>query len=501
MIHDAAYEHDGPQEPRAAAMTESPILRRIERHARAASGSPAVTDGSGTMTYGRLWDEASACAELLAPYGGPGVPIGLCLPAAVPYVPALLGAARTGHAAILLPSSLGTGELRAYCRDAGVRIVLATADQRMMVEMAGGRPLRRGPAGLEVFTLDAPTAWVMQPGDFIGQLTSGADNPPKVAVRTHAAVWTEIEHLAEALGFTRHDATLVLSAISHSYGLVGGTLVPLCWGARVILGDRRYPEEVLRIVQRERPTILFGVPVAYAALAEAPGAAGSLSSLRLCLSAGSPLPQAVEERFAARYGHRICQDYGSTEVGTISLSLDRALDPVGSVGRPLPHVSVTIVDPHERVVPPGERGQVVVRSPALARRYLGAPSAASLGLAGDHLATGDLGWLDGEGYLFLAGRMRSLIHAAGGAVDPVMVESVISRLPGVREVAVVGVPGAAPAERLKAVVVAEGISAARIREHCRAHLGGGGVPEIVEFRDAIPRTPAGKILRHALRGN
>jgi long-chain acyl-CoA synthetase len=113
--------------------------------------------------------------------------------------------------------------------------------------------------------------------------------------------------------------------------------------------------------------------------------------------------------------------------------------------------------------------------------------------------TGDLGWIDERGYLFLTGRRNSLIPAAGGTVDPAAVEAVIATLPGVREVAVVGVPISSGRARVKAVVAAEGLTAASVIQHCRRFLEAGQIPEIVEFREALPRTAAGKILRRALR--
>ncbi len=338
----------------------------------------------------------------------------------------------------------------------------------------------------------------VQPGDFIGQLTSGVDDPSRIAVRTHTAVWTEIERSAEAFRLTAHDTVFVLSAISHSYGLIGGTLAPLCHGARVILADRFVPDEVFRTARRLRPTLLLTTPVGYRALTDASeGTREDLASVRLCLSAGAPLPRDVDDRFAGRFGSRICQDYGTTEVGLICLRLAWTPQRAHSVGQPLPHISLTIVDGSELL--PGRRGEVVVRSSALARGYLGMQPIGASGLTDDRFATGDLGWLDGKGDLFLAGRKTSLIHVAGAEIDPAEVEAVIGTLPGVREVAVVGVPGPPPGERLKAVVVAEGITAAGIRQHCRGRLADRAVPEIIEFREAIPRTPAGKVLRRVLR--
>ncbi len=454
------------------------------------------------MTFGRLWEVASACADLVAASEErKGQAVGLLLPNCALFVTALLGTARQGRAAILLPTSLTAGELRACTRVAGARIVLTRGDHRELLEAAGGRLLRRARAGLESFAFDAPGEGHVRPEDFVGQLTSGVDQPSKIALRTYTAVWTEIQNVAGEIGLTASDTTFVLPSISHSYGLIGGTLAPLCRGAHVILGDRLGPEEVLRIARGARPTVMFGVPAVYRALADAPGGGREdLCSLRLCFSAGASLPRDVDDRFAERYVLRICQDYGSTEVGTISLRLEWTPRLARSVGRPMRHLTVTIVDAHGRPVPPGQRGEVVVRSPALARCYLGTSPAWPTGFHGDCLATGDLGWLDDDGYLFLSGRRSSLIHVAGAEIDPAEVEAVISRLPGVQDVAVVGVAADAKAG-LKAVVVAEGLTAALIQQHCRAHLADSQVPAIVEFRKAIPRTPAGKVLRRALRTN
>ncbi len=269
-----------------------------------------------------------------------------------------------------------------------------------------------------------------------------------------------------------------------------------------MLGERLPPGEVLRLIRRGRPTILFAVPLMYRTLADAPGGERQdLSSLRLCFSAGAPLPRDVDDRFAQRYGQRICQDYGSTEAGVISVRLKWTSRLAGSVGRPIRHRTVTIVGASDRPLGRGQVGDVAVRSPALARGYLGASLPAPTALQADRFMTGDLGWVDEEGYLFLTGRRSSLIPAAGAMVDPAAVEAVIATLPGVREVAVVGVPSSSGRARVKAVVVAAGLTAATVVQHCRRSLVRSQIPEVVEFCEALPRTAAGKILLRALRNS
>ncbi len=484
----------------AMGRSEFPIVEQIARQARTLPGSPALVDRSGIMTFSRLWEEISSCADVLSTYrAGVGQALGLLLPNCALFVAVLVGIARLGRTAILFPTTLTTEELREYCRAAGARVVLTGPSHRELLQAAGGQLLPRARPDLEIGTFDVPSEGGVGSGDFIGQLTSGVDQPPKIAIRTHAAVWSEIEDFAGEISLTARDATLVPPSIAHSYGLIGGTLAPLCWGARVILGERLAPEEILGLAGRTRPTILFSVPVTYRALVAAPKVEGEdLSSLRLCFSAGAPLPRDVDDGFARRFGRRICQNYGSTEAGVISMRQEWTPRLAGSVGRPVRHRTISIADARGRPLRPGRMGEVIVRSPALARCFLGASLPQPTTLQGDRFATGDLGWLDDEGYLFLMGRRSSLIRVAGTLIDPAEVEAVIAQLPGVSDVAVVGMPGPSQAERIKAVVAADGVTAARVLEYCRRYLKGSQVPEIVEFCETLPRTPAGKLLRRAL---
>lgn len=477
------------------------IVVQIEERARSQPAQPALVDRRGMTTFGQLRDQISSCADLVAACGvGDGDAVGVLLPNSALFVAVLLGIARTGRTAILLPASLPAGDVRGYCRATGAGVVLAGPEQRELLQAAGARPLREWRAGLESSAFDAPPERRVRPGDFIGQLTSGVDQPSKVAVRTQAAVWSEIQDFAEEVGLTARDISLVVTSIAHSYGLIGGTLAPLCQGGCAIVGDRFTPEEIARIARRERPTLMFGVPVMYRGLLALPGAErDEFASLRLCLSAGAPLPRDVDDDFAARYRRRICQDYGSTEIGVITVRLAWSPHLADSVGRPVRGRTVTVVDAEGQPLPPGQVGEVIVESRAVARCYLPESPPGPALLHGDRFTTGDLGWFDGEGNLFLRGRKSSVIRTTGATVDPAQVEAVIARLPEVREVAVVGVPGILPGERIKAVVAADGLSAAGVLEHCRRYLVPGQVPEIVEFCERLPRTPAGKVLRRFLR--
>jgi long-chain acyl-CoA synthetase len=477
------------------------IVEQIGHWARASAGTPALIDSSRIVTFRQLREEVSSCASLLSTHGvGERQAIGLLLPNCATFVAALLGIAAVDAGAILFPPTLTGMELLQICQHTGTQFVLSAPTHRPILEAAGGRPIRNGYADMEAFRLDVPLAKLLQPGDFVGQFTSGADRLPRIAIRTHTAVWNEIEDFADEITLTSQDTVLVLSSIAHSYGLIGGTLAPLCHGGRVILRDRFVPEEVPELIQDQRPTILYAVPVMYRALTRAPfRRAEELASLRLCFSAGAPLPRDVDDGFALRFGRRISQNYGTTEAGVISVRLEWSPHLRESVGRPVRHRIVTIVDTDDRPLSPGSVGAVIVQSPALARGYLEGEQGRETTLEGGWFRTGDLGWMSEDGDLFLAGRTSQLIRVAGETIDIAEVERVIAALPGVQEVAVVRVPHHEKDDGLKAVVVAEGLVAVDVLQHCRRHLSSTRVPEIVEFRPNLPRTAAGKILRRALR--
>jgi len=428
-----------------------------------------------------------------------GAAVGLLLPNRGLFVAAFLGIARLRAVAVLFPTSLSAVELRRYVEMAGTRVVLAGSEHRNLIVEAGGRPAPRSFADLEVFAFEVVPTGKLTRDDFIVQLTSGADQPSKLAIRTHAAVSKEIRDFAAEITLTQRDTTLVLPSIFHSYGLFGGTLAPLCRGGRVILQDGFAPQAALQLIQHERPTILFAVPQMYRQIVQTPTRGGEdLSSLRLCFSAGAPLSQVVDDEFAGRFKRRISQDYGSTEAGVITLRRRWTRRLRSSVGPPVRGRTIAIVDTHGRPLPPGQTGEVIVRSSALARGYLGdVPPGTTI--QENCLHTGDLGWVDQDGHLFLVGRKSSLIHAAGATIDPGAVEAVIAEMPGVLDVAVVGTPDPAGRERVTAVVVSDGVETEHILHYCRRHLPDSHLPEVVEFRAMIPRTPAGKILRRVIR--
>jgi long-chain acyl-CoA synthetase len=236
-------------------------------------------------------------------------------------------------------------------------------------------------------------------------------------------------------------------------------------------------------------------------LAESPVGA-DLSGLRLCFSAGNALPRSTFDAFDAAFGIAPRQLYGTTETGVVTVNLDP--DPrtsAASVGRPVPGMAVTVLDPFGEPVECGRLGEIAIRGDAMTRGYAGvADHVNAAAFPGGSFITGDRGRVDAAGRLLLTGRRKRLIDVKGDKVDPVEVEDVLAVHPRVGDVVVVGAPGGVPGEELvKAVVVPSGPCGEReLVRFCRERLADYKAPQIVEFRDHIPRSPLGEVLRKYL---
>jgi long-chain acyl-CoA synthetase len=321
------------------------------------------------------------------------------------------------------------------------------------------------------------------------QFSSGSTGRPKRLCRTHG------QCTAEANSYTwvePEDRVFCAVPLFHTYGLGCCMLAALRNAATLVVMDEPNPfllhrARALALLEHEAITVYPGVPFQFRLLAEAPEAA-DLSALRLAFSAGTALEPAIFDAFRERFGVPIRQLYGCTEAGTLTVNLDP--DPVataGSVGRPAGEVHVDVAD-----------GEVVVSSPALTDGYADMPELNREAFRHGWFRTGDLGRLDPSGRLYLTGRRKQLIEVGGYKVDPLEVQDVLCAHPQVRDAVVVGVPAGA-GEAVKAVVVpGAALSDRELLRYCREHLAGFKVPQIVERRAEIPKSPLGKVLRKYL---
>ena len=324
------------------------------------------------------------------------------------------------------------------------------------------------------------------------QFSSGSTGRPKRLARTHGQLWAE----AESYDWIHPDDRLFCAIpLFHTYAMGCCLIAAIRNGATLVFLDDSHPfvlsrRRALDLLEDEAVTVFPGVPYVFRLLAEAPGEA-DLSALRLCFSAGTALPRPTIDAFLLRFGVPIRGLYGSTETGTLTANLDD--DPAASftsVGTPVGDVRVEIRDDDE----------IAVSSPAMTAGYADMEELNEHVFRDGWYLTGDLGWLDEDRRLYVTGRKKLLIEVAGHKVDPVEVEDVVAAHPKVREAVVVAVAGSnGDDETVKAVVVAgDGCGEQEVIEFCAARLATFKVPRVVEFRDEIPKSPLGKILRKYL---
>jgi long-chain acyl-CoA synthetase len=291
----------------------------------------------------------------------------------------------------------------------------------------------------------------------------------------------------------------------HVYGLTVCLLLGLRIGAALVLLPRFDLDGVLSAVDKYRPTLFPGVPTMYVAINNAVEKGGhDLSSIKACLSGAAALPLEVAERFERFSGGRLVEGYGLSESSPVAIA-----NPIygkrkaGTIGMPIPDTLARIADPSqpERTMPVGEPGELALAGPQVMLGYWNRPDETAQVLQDGWLLTGDMAVMDEEGYFSIVDRKKDLIIAGGYNVYPREVEEILCEHPKVLEVAVAGVPDSYRGEIVKAFVVlrsGEQATVEEIREFAMGRLAGYKVPRSVEFRDDLPKTLIGKVLRRAL---
>jgi long-chain acyl-CoA synthetase len=347
--------------------------------------------------------------------------------------------------------------------------------------------------------------------------SGGTTGTPKAAIGTHQAILVTAMQVNAWFGQLMvewQDVVMGHMPMFHCYGNVAvlGTSLLGRYPLAVVPNPRDL-DDLVATIQKVRPALLPGVPTLYIALMRHPKVQSGqvdLKSVKLCFSGSTALMVETKNRFEALTGGRIVEGYALTEsmVAAVITHVFGTYKP-GSVGMPLPDVDVRIVDADtgQDELPTGEVGEILIKAPQLMQGYWKRPDETATTIRQDPasserwLFTGDLGYMDEDGYLFIVDRKKDLIKPSGFQVWPREVEEAIASHPAVAEVGVAGIPDKLRGEAVKAwVVLREGqqISGAEIRAYCRERLAAYKVPKRVEFRDSLPKTHIGKVLRREL---
>ena len=339
--------------------------------------------------------------------------------------------------------------------------------------------------------------------------SSGSTGAPKGVRHVHASLrYTAETYGAGVLGIRPDDVVFSAAKAFHAYGLGNSLTFPMAVGAStVFLPDRPTPDAVLATMERHNPTIFGGVPTLYAGLLANPmirPGAGS-NRLRRCISAGEALPADIGRRWHALVGVDILDGIGSTEMLHIFISNRPDDVRYGTSGKPVPGYEARVVDEHDRVVPHGEEGELIVKGPSAADGYWNQRDKSRRTFRGEWTYTGDTYTRDEEGYYRFRGRSDEMLKVSGVWVSPFEVEEALISHPAVLEAAVIGKQDRDGLTKPKAFVVLREIVvdpdalAVELQQHVKDQIGVWKYPRWVEFAESLPKTATGKIQRFRLR--
>jgi long-chain acyl-CoA synthetase len=481
----------------------------------------AVFDG-GQLTYRQL-DQASdrVAANLAAAGIKPGDRVALQLPNIPQFLISYFGILKAGAVVVPLNVLLRAPEIAYHIEDSGALVLITwagvLADAVKGAEAAGiGAIFAVGHAdalpGVLPFErlLDGaapPCEMVMrQPTDTaVIVYTSGTTGRPKGAELTHIQLYMNADIPGRLFDVKPDDIVITVLPLFHVFGLSSILDVCVRFGCTMSLIPRFTPAAVLAAIQRDRATIFEGVPTMFVALLSHPGIGSyDLSSLRVAISGGASIPAPVLDAFEQRFGLVILEGYGMTETAsTTTFNRSATERRAYSVGKPIWGTQTQVWDSEGNSLPRGQDhvGEVVTRGMHVMKGYLGNPQATAESFTGDWLHTGDLGYIDEDGFLFIVSRKKELIIRGGYNVYPSEIENVLHAHPEIAEAAVVGIPDERLGEEVMAVVVLRPggtLTEADLMAYCRERMAAYKYPRIIRFRAQLPKNSLGKVLKTEL---
>ena len=499
--------------------TSRSIVEALARHAERSPERCCIRWNGAEITYGRLMEQTRRLARGLRALGiGAGERVALVMDNAPDYIASYLAIQLAGGVAVLVNPQYRAAELLHILNDAEPRLALVDQPHRALLEQtrpaAGSLERIVEPAELPV--PGSPELPLPLPdGEALAVLayTSGTTGRSKGAMLLHRNLHSNAQAICRAWEWSADDRLLLTLPLFHAHGLFVGVHGTLLSGASLELHARFDAAEVLTALAAGDISMFFGVPTMYArlldeastSLPDRPGAARSsgLPALRLYVSGSAPLSPQLFAAFEAAAGQPILERYGMTETAMNLTNPYRGERRAGTVGLPFPGQAARVVDLKTRLpLPADSDGEIEVRGPHVFAGYWRQPEATAACFDRDGwFRTGDLGRVSADGYVTITGRLRELIISGGFNVYPREVEEVLAQCPGVREVAVLGLPDPDLGERVTAAVVASdpALSAETVIAFCRERLAPYKKPREVVFRSALPRNALGKVEKHVLR--
>ncbi len=493
------------------------LAANLERHAARDPDRVAIRFEGQNTTYGALNRDASRLADALARHGiCAGERVALYLPNIPDFATVYYAVQKLGAVVVTINAIFRAEEVQYLLDDSGASAVFTTAELidfvpatsatlRLRVVVDDGAapapwvPLERLTAGGGSFF---PSADRAADDDAALLYSSGTTGFPKGIVLTQRNISTNVALAAAASDMRPHDRIAAFLPLFHVYGQNYIMNAGLLAGATIVLFRRYAAETVLADIGAEKITHFFGVPAIYIGLLAADLSAYDLSSLRYEMSAAATMPEEISRRWTERFGRRVFEGYGLTESSPVACYNDLHEHRFGSVGRAMPGIEVRIFDESDAELPPDALGEIVIRGDNIMKGYWNRPDDTARALRGGWLHTGDIGRMDGQGYVYIVDRVKDMVNVSGFKVWPAEVEHYLYKLDGIEEVAVFGLPHPERGEQVAVAAVLRpgcALEPADIIAYCRAHIAAYKVPSRVEVVESLPKSPTGKLLKRVLR--
>lgn len=493
----------------------SSLLARVARVASAQPMRAALAEGSRRLSYGELWREAEALAQALAGRGlVRGDRVALILPNRLEAVIAWYATWIAGGVVVPLNAQARSLDFSRWLDHAGASfVVYARGDSEVetALERHPSRPARviveRAAEGI-AFDLQGNAERDATPspdGLAVILYTSGTTGRPKGVMLGHANVAANVASIVRYLELGADDSTVTVLPFYYSYG-ASVLHTHLATGARLVIEPNLvFPHVVVETIARERVTGFSGVPSTFGLMLGRVKLAGyDLGAIRYLTQAGGAMAPDLTRRVRAAFPNaRLFVMYGQTEA-TARLTYvppDRLEEKLGSVGIPVDGVELEVRREDGTRAAARETGHVHVRGPNVMLGFWRDADATARVLRGGWLDTGDMGFVDEDGFLFLSGRRSDMIKTGAHRVHPIELEEVIAEVDGVAEVAVVGIDDDLLGQAIKAFVVARdgaGVEPMAVKAHCQKRLAVYKIPKVVELVASLPKTASGKIQRASL---
>ena len=469
----------------------------------------AVVEDDRRTSYEELSSMVQSLSSHLQSSGvTKGDAVVILLPNSIEFVVAFFAVASIGAISVPVNTAYKKDEIKYYVEHSLAKLILTEASLETLAEEVIANTdssvlvIKGSSMKLTTDILPVDDVPIDPLDEVIYLYSTGSTGKPKRVSRTHKNLVALADNHTQTVGWTVNDKILFTVPISHTYAF-GNFISSVKIGASIYVLQGFNRNLVLDTLEREKITVFPAVPVMIDVLAKTYlPEPKDLSSLKLVISAGAPLPEKTFHSFNEKYGIYPRQLYGSSETGVISINLGDDIEQTfNSVGRAVKNVTVKIFGDTGAELGVNEAGEIAVQSPSMTTAgYYGLPEETKEVFRDGYYFTGDLGRIDSEGYIYILGRRKLFINISGNKVDPVEVENILLEHEKVKDAVVLGLTDENGVETVKAVIVPRaGLQRKDIAEFCRDRIAEFKVPRIVEFIDELPRSPTGKVLREQLK--